>query len=274
MKSLAQSANLPKVEFCDVVGLNVVRKISLLSLPLSLSRSHRASVQAVAEALSSGQGMLITFINPHAFYLRAIDQGYANCLWHFDMVLADGIGVAKALYWTTGEEVERQSFDTTSLFHPLFSHFDVNNRSVCVIGGKPGIAEGAMDKMKRRYPGVHYLGTQDGYQSFEKLNDWILKHKPDVVLAGMGAPNQEKFLLRLRQSGFEGIGITCGGFLDQYLEKDKYYPYYIDYLNLRFLYRLSKEPRRLARRYFIEYQTFVLSVAQEILLGSRSDANQ
>jgi N-acetylglucosaminyldiphosphoundecaprenol N-acetyl-beta-D-mannosaminyltransferase len=244
----------------------MVKKTAFLSLPLSLSRSLETSLQAIAEALSRKEGMLITFINPHAFYLRAVDQGYANCLWHFNMVLADGIGVTKALRWITGEMVQRQSFDCTSLFPPLLTQLNESKKSICIVGGRPGVAEGAMDRMKDAYPDVRYLGSQDGFQSFDRLVEWVLEKQPDVALVGMGAPNQEKFLLRLRQSGFHGVGITCGGFLDQYLQKDNYYPAYIDHLNLRFLYRLMKEPRRLARRYFVEYQAFLLSVGQVLFL--------
>ncbi|NJO34267.1 MAG: hypothetical protein HC869_15170 [Rhodospirillales bacterium] len=71
---------------------------------------------------------------------------------------------------------------------------------------------------------------------------------------------QESFLLRLRQQGFNGVGFTCGGFLDQYSIGKQYYPTWIDRLELRWLYRLIMEPGRLWRRYFVEYQPFVSGV--------------
>ncbi|MGE3623585.1 MAG: WecB/TagA/CpsF family glycosyltransferase, partial [Bdellovibrionales bacterium] len=57
--------------------------------------------------------------------------------------------------------------------------------------------------------------------------------------------------------GYGGLAITCGGFFDQYLEGDKYYPDWVDTWNLRFAWRLYKEPRRLWKRYLIDYQFFI-----------------
>ena len=73
----------------------------------------------------------------------------------------------------------------------------------------------------------------------------------------MGAPRQERFLLNLRESGWRGAGFTCGGFFDQVSGNGDYYPAWIDRLNLRFLYRLVREPRRLWRRYLVDYQVFL-----------------
>jgi N-acetylglucosaminyldiphosphoundecaprenol N-acetyl-beta-D-mannosaminyltransferase len=53
------------------------------------------------------------------------------------------------------------------------------------------------------------------------------------------------------------MGFTCGGFLDQIIKYKGAYPEWIDHYNLRFLYRLIKEPKRLWRRYLIEYQVFL-----------------
>jgi N-acetylglucosaminyldiphosphoundecaprenol N-acetyl-beta-D-mannosaminyltransferase len=73
----------------------------------------------------------------------------------------------------------------------------------------------------------------------------------------MGAPLQERFLLQLADDGWHGIGFTCGGFLDQLIDGKNYYPAWADRLNIRFLYRLAKEPRRLWRRYLVDYQVFI-----------------
>jgi N-acetylglucosaminyldiphosphoundecaprenol N-acetyl-beta-D-mannosaminyltransferase len=73
----------------------------------------------------------------------------------------------------------------------------------------------------------------------------------------MGAPLQERFLSQLAANGWTGIGLTCGGFLDQVVQGSDYYPGWVDRLNIRFLYRLGKEPRRLWRRYLVDYQVFM-----------------
>ena len=63
--------------------------------------------------------------------------------------------------------------------------------------------------------------------------------------------------MKLRAQGFSGLGFTCGGFLDQLAESQHYYPAWIDKADLRWLYRLCKEPRRLLRRYTLDYAPFI-----------------
>jgi N-acetylglucosaminyldiphosphoundecaprenol N-acetyl-beta-D-mannosaminyltransferase len=203
-------------------------------------------------------------VNPHSFHLRLGDLGYSNALWHFDLVLPDGIGVAIASRWINGIHVERQSFDETSLFNPICNLLNKLGKSLCIVGAEPGVAKRALEKMRNTYPNIKYLGAIDGYQPFDEAIDWVKAQSPDVVIVGMGAPLQESFLLRLRQDGFGGVGISCGGFLDQYIQDRQYYPDWIDRLELRWLYRLVREPRRLWQRYLIQYQAFALDVLSVI----------
>jgi UDP-N-acetyl-D-mannosaminuronic acid transferase (WecB/TagA/CpsF family) len=68
---------------------------------------------------------------------------------------------------------------------------------------------------------------------------------------------QESYMLSLVDSGWTGVGICVGGFFPKLANPDLEYPEWSKKLNLRFLGRLVKEPRRLSRRYFIDYQRFI-----------------
>ena len=248
------------------------QKHSLLGLPIGHTKSVRDTIEFVSDALSKRKQCIVSFINPYAFHLRFVDQAYFNALWHFDLILPDGIGVVKALRWINGVDVERQSFDATSLFHPIMEQLNLKDKSLCIVGGRPGIALEAQKKMHELYPNVRYLGTLDGFRSFDEIVAWVLKHDPDVVLIGMGSPAQESILLRLKIEGFSGVGFTCGGFLDQLVSGFQYYPNVIDRFDLRWFYRLISEPRRLGRRYLVHYQTFIFDVFSTLVgkwLGRR-----
>jgi len=245
----------------------IIPKSSLLGLPISHATSCEMTLALINERLTNRQSCIVSFINPHAFHLRLVDQAYANVLWHYDLILPDGIGVTIAARWLNGLKVARQSFDETSLFAPVMGLLNGSKRSLCIIGAKPGMAARAQAKMRKVYPDISYLGVLDGYQSFDDIVDWVTSQNPTAVVVGMGAPLQESLLLRLRQGGYQGVGITCGGFLDQYAEDSQYYPHMIDFLELRWLYRLAREPRRLGKRYLLQYRSFVHDVFS--VLGSR-----
>jgi len=80
----------------------------------------------------------------------------------------------------------------------------------------------------------------------------------------MGSLVQESFLLALMGSGWRGLGFTCGGFLDQLSNGFNYYPKLVNALNLRWAYRLAKDPRRLWRRYLLDYPVFAFGLCKAL----------
>ena len=82
---------------------------------------------------------------------------------------------------------------------------------------------------------------------------------PNIVIAGMGSPLQEHFLISLRKKGWGGLGFTCGAFIKQTAKNINYYPKVFDKFHFRWLYRLFDEPK-LFGRYFFEYPKVLLEL--------------
>jgi N-acetylglucosaminyldiphosphoundecaprenol N-acetyl-beta-D-mannosaminyltransferase len=253
-----------------------MRQEELFGLPVTPLPDLDMAIRLVERALSSRTGLLVTFVNPYAWRIGRTQPDFARLLAGFDLVLPDGIGVVKALAWIKGQAAARLSFDASSLYLPVFDRLERDRRRLFVIGAAPGIAATAMRRMQAEFPNVAYAGCLDGYRPLEEAVAAILRAGPDMVLCGMGAPWQERLLLELRRRGFDGVGFTCGGFLDQLAEKPRYYPAWIDKAELRWLYRLCKEPRRLLRRYAVDYAPFIgatlLALARQRLLAGRAIA--
>ena len=105
-----------------------------------------------------------------------------------------------------------------------------------------------------------------GFRSFQEYEAEVRRARPDIIICGMGAPRQEELLLKLKEvRAWKGLGFTCGGYLDQLQQGLHYYPAAVDKLDLRWLYRLVKEPRRLLRRYILEYQVYWSALMRELL---------
>jgi len=244
-----------------------------LGLPLDAD----ADVQTVCNMLhdkSSPHG--VTFVNPYAWAVAKRDPEYLLALGNMSLVLADGHGIACAYRWLLKGKCPRISFDMTSLADAFFKRALAENATLVLVGGKPGVGEAVGAKLVKYYPGIRVVGALDGYSPVETGIERIMMLKPDVVVVGMGVPKQESFLQALRDAGYNGFAITCGGFFDQYLAScgNRYYPEWIDRLNLRFLYRLCKEPRRLWRRYLIDYRVFLARAGASALEGMRKNFSE
>jgi N-acetylglucosaminyldiphosphoundecaprenol N-acetyl-beta-D-mannosaminyltransferase len=253
-----------------------MRQQELFGLPVTPLPDIGTAMRLVDRALSGGTGLLVTFVNPYAWRIGRARPDFPRMLAGFDLVLPDGIGVVKALAWARNIEAARLSFDASSLYLPVLDRLGRDGRRLFVIGAAPGVAERAVARLRAEFPDVAVAGCLDGFRPLDEAATAILAAAPDVVLCGMGAPHQERLLLELRRRGFTGVGFTCGGFLDQLAEKERYYPAWIDKAELRWLYRLCREPRRLLRRYTLDYAPFVaaalLALARRRLLTGRAVA--
>lgn len=186
---------------------------------------------------------IYTFLNPVS-YLTALDN--KDLFNQFDGIFADGSLLVAAIKLLYGTKVTRRSFDMTSLAPQLFEYAENSGKTIYIVASKQEETEKAIEIFKERYPNLKFAGYRNGYFSNEEEQDkeaaYITQLNPDFLIVGMGALMQEKFLLKVKKSGYQGIGFTCGGFIHQTSKNEiDYYPKWIDKLNLRFIYRMYKE---------------------------------
>lgn len=214
--------------------------------------------------------MLITFINPLSITIMEKNCDYYPMLSSFDYIFSDGILLAMFLSKMTEIEVQRLSFDGNSLAPLVFSDFEKEGSKVAFVGGVEGVATKAAKKITEKYS-LDIIYTHSGFflnNNFDDEIDKIIAMNVKLIVVGMGAPHQECFSIRAKELGFKGVVFTCGGYLDQIIDSGEvYYPYWINRLNLRALYRIFKEPRRLVPRYTIDYWPFYRDCLRLFLKG-------
>jgi N-acetylglucosaminyldiphosphoundecaprenol N-acetyl-beta-D-mannosaminyltransferase len=218
--------------------------------------------------LEPDSGNIYTFLNPVS-YLDALKN--KNLFAQMDGIYADGYLLVSAIRFFYGIKIERYSFDMTSIAPVLFEFARNNGKTVYIVASKQNQVEKAVKIIKDMYRGITIIGFRNGYFSTEQEQDEEARHitkvNPDFLIVGMGAIMQEKFLLKVKQTGFKGIGFTCGGFIHQ-TSKDEieYYPAWVDKYNVRFLYRMYMEPHT-RKRYMRAGLLFPVLFIKEKLFG-------
>lgn len=209
-----------------------------------------------------------TFLNPVS-YLSALDN--KDLFGRFDCIFADGSILVAAIKLVYGKTVTRRSFDMTSLAPKLLQYAEVNGKSVYIVASRQEQVEKAVTIFKERYPKLDVAGYRNGYFSTDEERATEASHivdvNPDFLIVGMGVLMQERFLLKVKDAGYNGIGFTCGGFIHQ-TAKDEidYYPVWADKLNLRFVYRMIKE-KHTRKRYAQAALLFPTRFIAERLFG-------
>lgn len=194
----------------------------------------------------------VTFLNPYS-YLVTRNTGLLNSV---DYIGIDGILLKGIFNLFLYEKINRKSFDATSLAPKLFRLCEKNNKSIYFIGSTETNINGFLNIIKKSNPDLNIMGSRNGFFSsnddLSSAVNLIVKSAPDYVIVGMGSPNQERFIQKLKLAGFEGISFTCGGYFHQTTKKTNYYPEFFNKYNLRWVYRIIDEPKLLTR-YFLVY---------------------
>jgi exopolysaccharide biosynthesis WecB/TagA/CpsF family protein len=166
---------------------------------------------------------------------------------------------------------------TGSDFFPSFYQFHRNNNAVKVflLGAGPGVADKAMKIVNQKVGREIIVGAYSPSFGFEKneeecshILDLINASPANVLVVGLGAPKQEKWIYRFKDLLPKvEIYLAIGATIDFEAGNIKRAPKFMQRLAIEWLYRMLKEPRRLWRRYMIEdFPFFFLILKQKLKL--------
>ncbi|SAK75317.1 UDP-Gal:alpha-D-GlcNAc-diphosphoundecaprenol beta-1,4-galactosyltransferase [Caballeronia calidae] len=226
----------------------------------ALRRNSRKIAEGPSDVLSA---RLCTFLNPYSYFLL---RSHGSVLEKFDVIGVDGFSLCVILRWMGVCNTPRLSFDMTSIARDVLRHAERKGKSVFLVGTTRDHLDVATKSILERFPQLKFCGTHHGYFNQEEeqsLIDSIIKTRADIVICGMGAIKQERFLAALAGRGWDGQGYSCGGFIHQIAKGGlEYYPSWINRWNLRWLFRIFDEPR-LLKRYFLLYPIAMLILMKD-----------
>ena len=222
------------------------------------------AVERALELIDAREGRYVVTPNPEIVMLAKENPALKEALAGADIVLPDGAGIVKGaaiLGRPMKEKVPGIDFACG-----VMARLPERGGSVYLFGAKPGVAEAAAETLRTKFPGLVISGTSDGYFSddgpiIEKIKDAA----PDFLLVCLGAPKQELWMAKMSGKMPVGLMVGLGGSLDVFAGTVKRAPEAWQKLDLEWLYRLLKEPRRIGR--MMKLPLFVIEAAGERLRG-------
>jgi N-acetylglucosaminyldiphosphoundecaprenol N-acetyl-beta-D-mannosaminyltransferase len=227
--------------------------------------------ERIAKAVARGERWIIAHHNLHSVYLHHRDPKMRAFFARAHVVHIDGMPL---IYWARvlGYPVTKQHRVTyVDWVHPLMATAAAEGWRVFYLGGKPGVAARAAEKLRRQYSGL-VLETRHGYFTPEE-NDAVLEEiarfQPHVLMVGMGMPRQEHWVLDNLERISANAILTAGACFDYVAGVIPTPPRWMGRMGLEWLYRLWSEPRRLARRYLLEPWFLVPLVITDLINYAR-----
>jgi N-acetylglucosaminyldiphosphoundecaprenol N-acetyl-beta-D-mannosaminyltransferase len=228
-------------------------------------------VDSIFESLGAGRGGSVVTTNLEILRQQKSVPEWQDLLGETSLVVADGMPLvwASALAGTPVPERVAGS----SLVTPLCIRAAREGKSVFLIGGAPGTAANAAERLAQEAPGLVVAGTlcpPHGFESDPAAVADIRKHlraaRPDIVLVGLGAPKQERLIQALRAdlpgAWYLGVGISFS-FISGDIRRA---PDWMQRAGLEWLHRFVQEPGRLFRRYFLRGLPFATRLGSWALL--------
>ena len=244
-----------------------MEKINVLGVPV-----HKVDMNEALNTASSffdrDKKSVIITPNSEIVMMAKEDEKFLNIIKEADLVIPDGIGLVIASKIIKNPLKERVT--GIDLMENILNYCNENNKSIFILGGKPGVADRAVENIVKKYPNIKKSGSYHGYfkghhigheghdEEKEVINK-INELKPDILFVAFGAPKQELWIQRYKDEVNTSILMGVGGSVDVYAGEVKRAPEFYQKFGLEWLYRLVKEPWRYKRMMLLP--KFIVQVA-------------
>lgn len=234
------------------------KKAHVLTVPVDAVNMEE-TVKLAEQFIAEKTPHLIITANAEMVMQAKQDSELHHILCQADLVLADGVGVVWAACRQGCPVPERVA--GADLVTCLLDTAARTGYKIFLLGAAPGVAKQAAKKMEDTYAGIKICGVLDGYFTPDNEAAIIRSIKaaePDILLAGLGVPRQEKWLWRHKQDLGVPVSIGVGGVIDVLAGVVQRAPLWMQKAGLEWLYRLIKQPWRVKR--MMALPRFVLQV--------------
>jgi N-acetylglucosaminyldiphosphoundecaprenol N-acetyl-beta-D-mannosaminyltransferase len=208
----------------------------------------------------------VSYVNAHVLNQSFSNPELRRVLQGSDLVYCDGYGVRLAAR-VVGLPVPHRMTGADWIW-TVAALCQEAGLSLYLLGSEPGSSADAAAALKRWYPDLDVRGTHHGYFGIDTPHsDRVLEHlaeiKPDVLLVGMGTPQQELWVERNQDRIEASVVWTVGALFDYVSGRVPRAPHWIADNGFEWIFRLVVEPRRMWRRYLLGNPAFLYRVLGE-----------
>ena len=198
-------------------------------------------------------------VTPNVDHIIQLERGgpLTEVYKHADLILTDG----KPLIWIArwyGTPI-KEKISGSDLFPKLCQLAAKKGYKMFFLGAAEGVAKKAAENLAHKYQGLQVVGTYSPPFGFEKdevelakIKNMIVKTNPQILVVGLGCPKQELFILNHKDELGVPLSLGLGASIDFEAGNVKRAPKWMADHGLEWLYRITQDPKRLAKRYLVD----------------------
>ena len=232
-------------------------------LGVGVDRVPAGGLIDAAERLISLGPATVAYANAHVLNTAYRDTGLADFLNQADLIYCDGSGVRLATA-LLGDPIPARMTGADWIWD-LAAAAEGRWR-VFWLGGEPGVSATAVAKLKERHPaliidsdhGYHQRTGPENQACIERINDF----DPDILLVGMGTPEQEHWIAERRRQLIANIVWCLGATADVISGAEHRGPTWLTE-QAEWIARLAHNPQKMWRRYLLGNPLFLARVLRQ-----------
>lgn len=187
------------------------------------------------------------------------------------LILTDG----KPLIWISNwyKTPIKEKISGSDLFPRVCELAAKKGYTMYLLGAAEGVADKAAKNLMDKYKGLNIVGTYSPPFGFEKdkvelkkIERQIQEVHPDILIVGLGCPKQEKYMYHHCKELDVPISFGLGASIDFEAGNIKRAPRWMSEHGLEWLYRITQDSKRLAKRYLVDDMK-IISIARKYRRG-------
>lgn len=213
-------------------------------------------------------GLAVGSVNlDHLHHFRTLGAPSAGRLeW---LLLADGMPIAWRGKLLTAKPWPRVT--GADLLPAVLALAESTGQRVGFFGGSAETHRLLTQRLRGRYPALAVSGMwAPDPADIESCSDALVADiraaRTDILVVSLGKPRQEQWIDRHGFATGARIFLPCGGAIDFLAGMTQRAPQWMQRIGLEWFYRLTREPRRLARRYLVQGPLALLRASRAQLI--------
>jgi N-acetylglucosaminyldiphosphoundecaprenol N-acetyl-beta-D-mannosaminyltransferase len=231
----------------------------IVSLEISVV-SYQQAMDRILELATERESSYACFSNVHMIVEAHKSLEFRKMVNQSNFAFADGMPLVFALKWLYG--IRQDRIAGMDFMADVLKACEVRHLSIFFYGSTPEILASLQLYVTKKYPTLHLAGMisppfrELSMEENNSMIDQINASGANIVLVGLGCPKQETWMAK-NSSRIQASLLGVGGAFALYAGNAQRAPQWMRNVGLEWLYRLSQEPRRLAKRYVVTNSHFV-----------------
>jgi exopolysaccharide biosynthesis WecB/TagA/CpsF family protein len=216
---------------------------------------YESAVERIIGAAKRSEPMSIAAVSVHGVMMSVMDSTHRYRLNKLDLVVPDGQPVRWALNFIHKAKLQERVYGPQMMYETI-RRASEEGLPIFLFGGYDSMLDDLQRELLKRLPDLKIAGMKPA--RYERISPEeqaeLVKEIRDsgakIVFVGLGCPKQEVFVYEMREA-LSMPALAVGAALNFHAGHLPTAPRAMQRYGLEWLFRLSKEPRRLWRRYLL-----------------------